>query len=149
MKCHLFILLPLVMVGCTQPSVITKVPVHPLLLNILPASTWEVSKEPKFPSYPPLAHAAGMQGDILVVLVIGEDGKVLKANGIQGVPQLRSFAESYLRQLKYNIKPGNGPAPWAISITMRFDLTQGIGFAATGQAITMHRVPVGTIRFAR
>ena len=132
-----------------QPSTGNKEPNQPIHLKILPADAWEAPKEPKFPDYPPLAHAAGIQGDILVLLVVGEDGKVLKANAVQGVPQLRAIAEAYLSHLAYSVKPGNGPGPWAISITMRFDRKRGIGFAPTGQEITMHRVPVGALRFVR
>jgi len=132
-----------------QASTNCKETIQPVHLKVLPADAWEAPKEPKFPAYPPLAHAAGIHGDMLVLLILGEDGKVLKATAIKGPPQLRLVAESYLRHLEYKVKPGNGPAPWAISITMRFDLRQGTGFAATGQEIALQKVPVGTFNFAK
>ena len=46
------------------------------------------------PAYPPLAKAAGVRGQVLVDVVVDENGRVLSVNAISGHPLLRSAAES-------------------------------------------------------
>ncbi len=57
----------------------------------------------KPPVYPPLARSAAIQGEVLVTVEIGSDGKVIRAQGTTGNPLLRQAAEESVRQWVFRL----------------------------------------------
>jgi periplasmic protein TonB len=54
------------------------------------------------PDYPPLARTAGVQGDVQVEIIIGEDGSVVDAHIISGHRLLQQTALQAARQWRFN-----------------------------------------------
>jgi protein TonB len=62
----------------------------------------------KDPDYPALARQMGAKGTVIVMAVIGTDGRVIKATAIQGHPLLRKAAEDAVRKWVYKPTLLNG-----------------------------------------
>jgi TonB family protein len=60
------------------------------------------------PVYPPVAKAAGVEGRVNVALLIGEDGKVVSAEVVDGHPLLREAALEAARQWEFKPFEVNG-----------------------------------------
>lgn len=60
------------------------------------------------PVYPPVAKAAGVEGRVNIALLIGEDGKVVSAEVVDGHPLLREAALEAARQWEFKPFEVNG-----------------------------------------
>jgi TonB family protein len=54
------------------------------------------------PTYPEFARKAGVNGRVMVRIIIDEKGKVISAKGIEGPKMLRSFAEDASLKSRFN-----------------------------------------------
>ena len=55
------------------------------------------------PVYPAEAKAKGIKGEVLVEVMVGEDGNVLSAEAVMGDPALAEAAVAAARQWKFSI----------------------------------------------
>lgn len=55
------------------------------------------------PDYPALARAYKVQGDVIVEIIMDEQGRVIKAIAISGAPLLRGAAQAAARQWRFSI----------------------------------------------
>jgi protein TonB len=62
------------------------------------------------PDYPPLAKQAGAHGEVVLMAVIGADGKVKDVKVVQGHPLLRNAAVAAVKQWVYKPTFLNGKA---------------------------------------
>jgi protein TonB len=77
------------------------------------------------PSYPPLAKAARIQGEVVFQAVIGVDGQIRNLQLEQGHPLLVEAARNAIAQWRYRPTLLNGkPVEIATTITVRFSLSQ-------------------------
>jgi protein TonB len=53
------------------------------------------------PAYPPLARQSGVQGEVVLVVVVGTDGKVKDVTLVSGHPLLRNAAVAAVKQWTY------------------------------------------------
>jgi len=67
------------------------------------------------PSYPPQARAAGVQGDVLVNILIGLDGHVIRVAPVSGPNELRDAAISAIKEWTYSPTLINGRAVYVIT----------------------------------
>lgn len=75
------------------------------------------------PVYPPLARRAGVEGRVVVAIVIGEDGKVKQAEVMSGHPLLMQAAIDAVRQSEYQPILLNGkPIEATANVTVVFEL---------------------------
>lgn len=76
------------------------------------------------PTYPPLARAAQIQGDVLLQAVIGSDGRVTRAEILRSVhPVLDEAARRAALQYRYTPGLRNGvPETFTVQITVSFRL---------------------------
>ena len=73
------------------------------------------------PAYPPTARAAGVQGVVILELVIGTDGAVSNARVLRSIPQLDQAALDAVRQWRYEPTLLNGvPVPVIMTATVNF-----------------------------
>ena len=73
------------------------------------------------PAYPPTARAAGIQGVIILEIVIGEDGAVSNARVLRSIPLLDQAALDAVRQWRYEPTLLNGvPTPVIMTVTVNF-----------------------------
>ncbi len=83
----------------------------------------KIKYQPPAPPYPPLAKIAKIQGTVVVEITIGIDGIPIKAQAIDGPPQLRPAAENYAMQWKFEPAMLNGvPQTAKFKLTMPFKL---------------------------
>ena len=76
---------------------------------------------PRF--YPPLAHAAGVQGVVVVEVTIGTDGRVVDVRTLRSIPPLDEAAVVAVRQWKFMPTLVSGVAtPVIMSVSVRFTL---------------------------
>lgn len=76
------------------------------------------------PAYPPSARAAGLQGVVILELVVGEDGAVSNARVLRSIPSLDQAALDAVRQWRYEPTLLNGVAVSVImTATVNFSLT--------------------------
>jgi TonB family protein len=75
------------------------------------------------PVYPPTARAAGVQGVIIIEVVVGEDGAVSNARVLRSIPLLDQAALDAVRQWRYEPTLLNGaPTPVTMTVTVNFSL---------------------------
>jgi len=75
------------------------------------------------PAYPPTARAAGIQGVIILEIVIGTDGAVSNARVLRSIPLLDQAALDAVRQWRYEPTLLNGvPTPVIMTATVNFSL---------------------------
>jgi protein TonB len=75
------------------------------------------------PVYPPTARAAGVQGVIILEVVIGVDGAVANARVLRSIPLLDQAALDAVRQWRYEPTLLNGvPTPVIMTVTVNFAL---------------------------
>jgi protein TonB len=75
------------------------------------------------PDYPPIARVAGVEGIVLLHLLIDEDGQVKDVRVLDGPEMLREAAVAAARQGRF--KPAqnqNRPVPAWVQVPMRFSL---------------------------
>jgi protein TonB len=73
------------------------------------------------PVYPPTARAAGIQGVIILEIVIGEDGAVSNARVLRSIPPLDQAAIDAVRQWRFEPTLLNGvPTPVIMTATVNF-----------------------------
>src|SRR4030095_6191519 len=73
------------------------------------------------PTYPAIAKAAHASGDVLVQVIVDEDGKVIAAKSISGHPLLQAAAVTAARQATFTPASVNGtPVKVLGTITYRF-----------------------------
>lgn len=82
----------------SSPSSIKSTPV---VIDI-EFSELTVKYQPPPPPYPLLAKLAKIQGIVIVEIIIGQDGIPIRAVTIEGPAQLRTTAEKYAMQWKFN-----------------------------------------------
>ncbi len=96
-------------------------------------------KEPKKithvgPEYPEIARAAGIQGVVIVEVLIGEDGAVREAKVLRPVPMLDQAALDAVLQWKYTPTLLNGqPVPIVMTVTVTFSLNDKANEAPVAQ----------------
>lgn len=82
-----------------------------------------VKHQPEAPVYPPEAKAARIQGTVVVVLVIGTEGKVTSARAISGPPELHACAVDYASAWVFEpVKVKGKPVAARFKLTMPFRL---------------------------
>ena len=75
------------------------------------------------PAYPPTARAAGVQGVVLIELVVGADGAVSDARVLRSIPLLDQAALDAVRQWRYEPTLLNGaPTPVIMTAAVNFSL---------------------------
>lgn len=75
------------------------------------------------PVYPPIARLAGIQGDVVLQAVIGNDGSIQQLHAVRGHPWLIRPALDAVRQWRYRPYRLNGqPVEVETQITVRFVL---------------------------
>lgn len=82
-----------------------------------------VDHQPPSPPYPPMAKARGIQGDVLVRIIVDPDGMPVRAFALGGQPELKPAALRYA--LRWRFKPAllNGKPIWAMfNLNMPFRL---------------------------
>ena len=73
------------------------------------------------PIYPQAARAAGVQGVVVLEVVIGADGAVSNARVLRSIPQLDQAALDAVRQWRYEPTLLNGvPVPVIMTATVNF-----------------------------
>ncbi len=83
----------------------------------------KIKYQPPAPPYPPLAKIAKIQGTVVVEITIGIDGVPIKAQALDGPPQLRPAAENYAMSWKFEPAMLNGvPQTAKFKLTMPFRL---------------------------
>jgi protein TonB len=81
--------------------------------------------EKKVPKYPPEAKAAGIQGTVKLMAVIGKDGRVKTLEVLSGDPLLASAALEAVKEWVYSTTHLNGePVEVATQIDIHFTLNQ-------------------------
>jgi protein TonB len=84
----------------------------------LPAKTKHVA-----PDYPPLAQSAGVQGVVILEVIIASDGKVQDARVLRSIPLLDQAAVEAVRQWEFTPTLLNGsPVPLVMTVTVQFTL---------------------------
>jgi TonB family protein len=79
------------------------------------------------PVYPPTARAAGIQGVVIVELLIGTDGAVSNARVLRSIPLLDQAALDAVRQWRYEPTLLNGvPKPVIMTATVNFSLQPAV-----------------------
>jgi protein TonB len=75
------------------------------------------------PPYPPLAKAAGVQGEVTIQILVDEAGKVISARAVSGNPLLRPAAEQAAYQTRFTpTLLSNQPVKVTGTITFNFIL---------------------------
>jgi protein TonB len=72
--------------------------------------------------YPEDAKAAGIQGVVILEIVIGEDGSVIEANVLRSIPELDQAAIDAVTQWQYEPTLLNG-APVEVELTVTINFT--------------------------
>ncbi|MDP1830713.1 MAG: M56 family metallopeptidase [Geothrix sp.] len=82
-----------------------------------------VKHQPKAPAYPPDAKVQRIQGTVVVVIIINEQGRVQEAKAISGPPELRACAVDYAKAWEFEPAMVKGrPVPARFKLTMPFRL---------------------------
>lgn len=75
------------------------------------------------PAYPAVARSAGVQGVVIIELVIGTDGAISNARVLRSIPLLDQAALDAVRQWRYEPTLLNGaPVPVIMTATVNFSL---------------------------
>ncbi len=89
----------------------------------LPFSLVQVKEQPPPPDYPPLARSAGIQGTVIVEVLVGADGIPMSVRALSGPYALRATAEAYARAMKFKPHLENGkPTAARFQLDMPFRL---------------------------
>lgn len=73
------------------------------------------------PVYPAVARAARVQGEVVIEVTVGEDGKVADARVVKSIPLLDQAALDAVRQWEYQPPLLNGvPTPVVVTVTINF-----------------------------
>jgi protein TonB len=89
----------------------------------LPFSLVQVKEQPPPPDYPPLARSAGLQGTVIVEVLVGADGIPMSVRALSGPYALRATAEAYARAMKFKPHLENGkPTAARFQLDMPFRL---------------------------
>jgi len=94
-------------------------PYDPSFAEVFPEAVTRVT-----PIYPPIAKDAGMEGDVLVRMLVGIDGRVKRAE-IEGksAPMFDEYALAAARQWIFTPATSNGnPVPVWVRVPMKFQL---------------------------
>jgi len=83
----------------------------------------KVRHQPDPPAYPPEAKAQRIQGTVVVLVVIGADGRVTGAKAISGPPELHACAVDYAQTWTFHpVRVKGKPVPAEFKLTMPFRL---------------------------
>ncbi len=89
----------------------------------LDLSRIEVKSRPPRPDYPLLAQKTGVQGSVVVPILVGVDGVPLSARAVDGPSLLRSAAEKFALAYRFEPYRVNGvPHPFQFTLTVTFTL---------------------------
>jgi TonB family protein len=95
------------------------------------------------PSYPTVAKAAGVSGQVLVQVLVGPDGRVLTADAVSGHPLLRDASVEAARQWQFKPTELSGAAaPVQGVLTFNFTLRDSSDDAARATAAPAAGVPM-------
>jgi len=84
----------------------------------------KITFRPPPPEYPPLAKRAGVQGTVVVQILVGPDGVPVSARAMEGPLMLRATAEAYALAWRFSPPLVNGvPQASRFTLTMPFTLT--------------------------
>jgi protein TonB len=76
------------------------------------------------PVYPPLAQSAGVQGVVILEVIIGPDGKVQDSRVLRSIPLLDQAAVESVQQWEFTPTLLNGsPVPVIMTVTVQFTLS--------------------------
>jgi outer membrane biosynthesis protein TonB len=124
---RLAFLVPLLLLGCTQTEPVPKqTPVT--LLTVLPehSAKRRVVYQPRTPPYPQKARNAGVQGETLVGLVVGNDGVVSELVPYSGDPLLLAHTVEFANAVKF--EPNNPTSrERPVVLKIRYRLEGGAG----------------------
>lgn len=105
-----------------EPAAATTAPAEPVPVSPVIAGTLKLSGDP--PSYPPVARAAGVQGVVVVDVVIGRTGFVQEAHVVSGPPLLQSATIDTIRAWHYRPWMVYGkPVPFETQVSIDFKLS--------------------------
>ena len=98
------LILLITLMGCNGPQPGSKPHRQRLITSNFEISLKDVrvNDQPPAPSYPQLAKTAGIQGDIVLEVLIDADGVPISAKAINGPQQLRPTAENYLMRWRFH-----------------------------------------------
>ena len=75
------------------------------------------------PVYPEAAKAAGIEGVVILEIVIGEDGSVIEVQVVRSIPELDQAAIDAVSQWQYEPTLLNGePVEIEMTVTINFTL---------------------------
>lgn len=105
---------------------------NPLIVKLIKPERWASAPLLQSSIYPPLAGIANIQGDVIVGLIIDNNGKVQGTKVFSGPPQLRACAESMASTIKFPMSTTDIDGPWLYFVTAQFRLpARTITFVAT------------------
>lgn len=89
-------------------------------IDLLPKATKKVA-----PVYPRAARQAGIEGKVLVQVLVGQDGKVKDTRIVKSIPGLDEAAEEAARRWEFEPAQTDGePAPIWVAIPIKFSLSE-------------------------
>ncbi|MGH9556540.1 MAG: energy transducer TonB [Terriglobales bacterium] len=73
------------------------------------------------PTYPEAARKEDLNGEVLLMVVVGPDGKVQRAHPLSGNPILAEAAETAVKQWRYKLHRVNGsPVDFETEVRLKF-----------------------------
>jgi TonB family protein len=115
MRQQIFCLALIGLVGCVKPASANQ-NLNTVLDTNDPASVFtqvKIQYQPPPPVYPEEAKALGIQGVVIVEMVIGPDGIPTQATAYSGPKELRASSEAYAFQWKFFPALLNGKPQYA------------------------------------
>jgi hypothetical protein len=91
-------------------------------LKGLPLARWKTAVLPPVPPYPSMARMAKVEGELMMHVQIGPDGKAVKTRLVSGPGPLASTLDSWIRGVRFKPLPEDGPGPWHFAVSARFTL---------------------------
>jgi TonB family protein len=76
------------------------------------------------PTYPPLARAARIQGEVKVEFVLNQSGEPVSVSVISGHPMLRGAAEENVKTWRFHLPKGLFRTEWRYRTTFQFKLSE-------------------------
>ena len=144
---RLVVLLTLVMMcgvlGFTQStdSQQPSQPKRPLRIRVASGVMRGMIDHETLPVYPDQALQSGMQGDVIFVILVDEEGKIVSANPIEGNPLLVAVSTDALRQFRFRPYLLNSvPVQVETQLEYKFSL-HGKGSDAKGKVEYVSNIP--------
>lgn len=104
----------------------------------------------RMPQYPPIAHAARIQGDVVLNVALADGGSVRGAEVVSGHPMFRNEAQQIADGLKF----ATGTDGQIVQVRLHFKLTTSatdapavqVCFSSSGDiTVTTDPMPIGTM----